>query len=380
MTILNVSLCLPELDIVALRSQHSIVAVTQRFIVPGKSFVLVPCRSAVGERPLAERYQSAWLERLSAAVSSAEEPLQATHWAKCVFCQQLSEEGAITTLSARTIWTEDALLTQLQSTGNLFLCFLKVYSLLESVTVDTEPVCDQLYKFLPLPNFLTGDAQQPVLNNEEFAAAKQILLNPSQPSDSVAKDSIELSPPIEDKDVLASPHWIDKIAEVGNSSDGHTFEKLVRKGLIKLGFSNSLGKPEASLDPDATGGAGGIDFYADQPFSLVGECKATKTDKVQDDPATQLHKLGLKYLPQETFEKSVKLVVAAGKITSHAEKIAHGHKINVIRPETLQALVLLKEKYADAISILDLKGYLQRPPFGMKADEQVLTWVEQCEL
>ncbi|WP_198920685.1 hypothetical protein, partial [Anaplasma marginale] len=56
------------------------------------------------------------------------------------------------------------------------------------------------------------------------------------------------------------------MAKVGNSSDGNEFEKLVRKGLIKLGFGNSNTNPKTSLDPDATGGAGGIDFYCETPY------------------------------------------------------------------------------------------------------------------
>ena len=374
MTLLNVSLCLPELDVAALQEKHSIVAVTQRFMVPGKSFVLLPCRAGTA----ADRYQPAWLERLSALNMPTAGQLQATHWAECVFCQQLTEESAIATIAAQTIWTEEALFSQLRSPDSLFLSFLKAYSLSEPIKVEAEPVCDQLYKFLPLLSYLNGNTDQPVLNDEEFAEAKQAILNPAQPSQSEDESKPEDEPKIED--VLDSPDWISKISEVGNSSDGHTFEKLVRKGLIELGFSNTLDRPEASLDPEATGGAGGIDFYADQPYSLVGECKATETEKVQGDPATQLHKLGLKYLSKDTYERSTKLVVAAGKITSHAEKIARGHEISVIRPETLQSLILLKAKYSDSIELSDLKVYLQAPPFGMDADAKILDLIKRWEL
>jgi len=98
--------------------------------------------------------------------------------------------------------------------------------------------------------------------------------------------------------------WIQQIAAVGNSSDGNEFEKLVRKGLILLGFSNDNTNPQISLDPEATGGAGGLDFYCASPYPVVGECKATKTEKVPDGTAAQLIKLGYKHL-QERYDDCV---------------------------------------------------------------------------
>ncbi len=169
-------------------------------------------------------------------------------------------------------------------------------------------------------------------------------------------------------------NWIRTIADVGNSSDGQTFEKLVRRGLIKLGFQNSTNRSEASLDPEATGGAGGLDFYCDSPYFLVGECKATKTTTVPDGTAAQLIKLGYKHL-QEHYDQCVKLIVAAGDLTSAALQTSIGNKINVIRPETLQSLVEMQATYRGSVDLIELKKCLQGT-YGL-VDEEIEQYLAQ---
>jgi hypothetical protein len=171
--------------------------------------------------------------------------------------------------------------------------------------------------------------------------------------------------------------WIQEIAKVGNSSDGHTFEKLVRKSLIELGFTNSNCKPEASLDPNATGGAGGLDFYCEAPYPVVGECKATKSEKVPDGTPAQLIKLGYKHL-QEQYDRCIKLIVAAGELTSAAQRTAVGNKINIIRPETLQSLVELQAQHKGSIDLLKLKHCLQQEPFGL-ADDKINSCINKIK-
>ena len=171
--------------------------------------------------------------------------------------------------------------------------------------------------------------------------------------------------------------WIQEIAKVGNSSDGHAFEKLVRKSLIELGFTNSNRKPEASLDPNATGGAGGLDFYCEAPYPVVGECKATKSEKVPDGTPAQLIKLGYKHL-QEQYDRCIKLIVAAGELTPAAQLTAVGNKINIIRPETLQSLVELQAQHKGSIDLLKLKHCLQQEPFGL-ADDKVNSCINKVK-
>jgi hypothetical protein len=377
MTILNISLCLPELDIVALAQKHTIVAVTERFIVPDKSFVLLPCRQLLDSVKAELPYQPQVFNALKA---SSNQPGMAMYWAQCMFCQQVVDESAIELISDRTIWTQAALLSHLKTRGKLFLSFLQVYELLEAVPVDIEPVCDQLYRFLPLPRHLEVTPQGAVLSDAEFGAAKQALLEPANlSSGSFGTNNTEeeiSSPPA--ANVLNSPDWVSKISEIGNSSEGHTFEKLVRKALLELGFSNSQNQPATSLDPNATGGAGGLDFYADYPYPIVGECKATSTDKINSNATSQLIVLGMKHLLDD-YQHCVKLVVAAGKITHDAHQIAEAHGINVIRPETLQALVELKLKYENSVDLDDLKIYLKNPPFSIAANDHLLAFMQELK-
>ena len=366
MTLLNISLCLPELDIIALRKKHSIVAVTQRFIAPDRSFTLLPCRT---DSAMHSAYHPQVLGDLKSEILPDSESKYAANWARCVFCQQV-DEGAIATLSNLTIWTSDALSERLQN-GSLFLSFLRTYALPNPIAIESEPVCEQIYKFIPLSHYLEVRAESPIYSDEEFATAKQEVLEPKEsepewlPSDDTEEETDE------PRSILDAPDWIEKISEVGNSSNGYNFEKLVRKGLMLLGFTNSLNQATASLDPNATGGAGGIDFYADHPYSIMGECKATSKDKV-GTPAKQLYKLGVQWLGREVYENSIKLVVAGGKATPQDEQFAKNSEINVVCPTTFQMLIELKVQYEELFKPLDLKAVLEKAPFGKNADRKLV--------
>jgi hypothetical protein len=174
-------------------------------------------------------------------------------------------------------------------------------------------------------------------------------------------------------------NWIDRISAVGNSSDGYEFEKLVRKSFLQLGFTNSLNNIKASLDPDATGGAGGIDIYCDRPFSLVGECKASKYESVPNSVSAQLVHLGITHLGKETFDRSVKIIFAAGSLTSHAQQAAVQTKMNVMTPITLQRLVTLKADYPGSIDLRELEQCLKQEPFGADSDLKVNKYIDSIE-
>ena len=369
MTTLDISLCLPELDIVALAQKRSIVAVTRRFIVPDRSFVLMPCRADSLEDE--HLYHPQVLNALKGLATPSLEAINATHWAQCVYCQSV-DEGAIATLSKLTIWTVDSLVQRLEK-GSLFLAFLRTYKLPISFPVDAEPVCEQTYKFIPLPSYLSVSTESPVYNDDEFTTAQRQILEPEL-VETELPDSVEETQEVEN--ILDSPNWIEKISEVGNSSNGQDFERLVRKGLVLLGFSNSQNRSIASLDPEATGGAGGLDFYADRPYALVGECKASASDKV-GTPAKQLYKLATQWLGKEECESSVKLAVVAGKAAANDERFARNYKINVIRAETFQALVAFKLESEELLRLADLKEVLRSPPFGKDANQKLLSFIER---
>jgi hypothetical protein len=172
--------------------------------------------------------------------------------------------------------------------------------------------------------------------------------------------------------------WIKTIAEVGNSSDGNLFEKLVRKGLLKLGFANDHPTLKSSLDPEGCGGAGGLDFYCNQPYQVVGECKATKTETVPSETSAQLIHLGNRHL-SEDYERCIKVIVAAGALNFHAQQTSRNNQMNVIKPETLERLVTLKAKHPGAINLLELKPCLENSPFGQEADAKLNQHIDQIE-
>ncbi|MCE2719820.1 MAG: hypothetical protein ACK57R_17330 [Dolichospermum sp.] len=171
--------------------------------------------------------------------------------------------------------------------------------------------------------------------------------------------------------------WIKTIANVGNSSDGNEFERLVRKSLIKLGFSCSNTNPQANLDPDKLGGPGGVDFYCEYPYQVVGECKATKTEKVPSKTPGQLIQLGKNHL-QEKYDNCLKLIVAAGELTNDALLTTVNNGIYMIRPETLQKLVEVQTKYQNSVNLIELKECLQQSKYGL-VDDKINEYIDKIE-
>ncbi|MEH2410359.1 DUF1802 family protein [Nostoc sp.] len=363
------ALCLCVSDIEALIQGRTIAALPRMFIRPGQRFALYPTDS-------------------SALIKV---------WAKCELCQILDETKPLDILSKLTIWTPKVLKEILRQQQYIFLAYFRVYQLPQLQEILVNPnIQEKLGKFVSLPNSLTVSEEKPILTDRIFTQRKHQLeklepaLHPeleelqsaiaslaiSQPAAKQLDDDIKVflgwssdqaTNPL-DLDLL----WIQKIAEVGNSSDGHTFEKLVRRGLLKLGFTGS------GLNPDAVGGAGGMDFYAEQPYPIVGECKATKTEKVTDGTPAQLLRIGMNHLRKVQYENSIKLIVAAGELNFYALRTATENQMNVIRPETLQKLVELQAHYKNSINLLELKDCLQQAPFGL-AEDKLNIYIDKVE-
>ncbi|MBD2457567.1 DUF1802 family protein [Nostoc sp. FACHB-87] len=391
---LPTALCLPAPEIEALIQGQTIAAMPKIFIRPGQRFALYPAQSLSIALPFEKYYRVNILP-----VSN----LDATHtsniksWAKCEFCQILDETKPLDILSQLTIFSPEALKEIIKQQQHIFLAYLRVYNLAsyQEFAVNSN-IQDKLGKFVSSQSSITVTEELPVLSDRTFTQRKQQLekleppLHPELQELQSALASIAITNPaaknlddeikvflgwniyqshqILDTDLT----WIKKIAEVGNSSDGHQFEKLVRRGLIKLGFTG-LG-----LNPDATGGAGGMDFYTENPFSMVGECKATKTEKVPDGTPAQLLKIGMNHLGKFQYDNSIKLIVAAGELNSYALRTATENHMNVISPETLQKLVELQTYYKNSINLLELKLCLQQAPFGL-AEEKVNNYLEKVE-
>ncbi|WP_427162313.1 DUF1802 family protein [Aliinostoc sp. HNIBRCY26] len=385
------ALCLPAPDIEALIQGRIIAAMPRKFINPGQSFALYPANVSINLLPN-QYYRSNFLpiaQTVSANLGTETTLIRA--WAKCELCQMLNTHDSFDALSKLTIWTKEALQQILTQRPYIFLAYLRVYLLPEAQEIDIQ---NQSSHFLALPKSLIVSKDNPILNDRTFAQRRQQLEKlepPKHPEleelqnaltqisntspaakelDSDIKKILGWSSDSSEITLDSDLVWINKIAEIGNSSDGQAFEKLVRRGLIKLGFTGS------HLNPDATGGAGGMDFYAEAPFPIVGECKATKTEKVSDGTPAQLLKIGVTHLGKFQYEQAIKLIVAAGELNDYALRTATEHYMNVIRPETLQKLVELQAQHKNSINLLELKEHLQQAPFGI-ADDKINLYIDK---
>jgi hypothetical protein len=393
--LLQTALALPNPDIEALIQGRTIAAMPRMFLNPGRTFALYPTNLSVDLLCYDRYYRSSFLPAVREVLAQLNsDKVWIKAWARCEWCQMVNPES-LEALSRLTIWTTEALQQILQQRPFIFLAYLRVYLLPQTL----EMAVQSSDKFVSLPKPLNLTDATPVLSDVLFAKRLRQLEKlepPEHPELEELQSSIALlsttNPQAKQLDadikiflgwsensLTPTPDpdldWIKTIANTGNSSDGNSFEKLVRKSLIELGFGNSNNRLEASLDPESTGGAGGLDFYCETPYQIVGECKATKSETVADGTAAQLIKLGYKHL-QEQYNSCIKIIMAAGQLNKHANQTAIGNQMNVIRPETLQRLVELKAKHPGAIDLLQLKPCLEQQPFGEEADAKVNRYID----
>jgi len=294
------ALRLPAPDIEALIKGLMITAMSRIFVNPGRQFALYPSDTSSNVLSTEQHYRSNFLPTAQKSLAElGSETVSIKAWARCELCEVLDESEPLDFLPHLTIWTKEALQQTLSKRGNIFLAYLRVYRLPQPLEIPVNPNP----RFVPLPQPLTVTQATPVLNNTFFEQrcrqmqerqpplhpeleeleSEIALLSATNPAAEELDQSIRIflgwSSNQTAKRINSDLAWIQKIAEVGNSSEGQEFEKLVRRSLIKLGFTNSNSNPKASLDPQATGGAGGIDFYCEKPYPVVGECKASKKER-----------------------------------------------------------------------------------------------------
>ena len=349
----------------ALTTGVSLVAISRSFIREGQQFVLV-----------------------ESGFNADSEESTIAYWASCVSSQVIEECHDIDYLSKITHLSVDQVQKKLEE-NSTFLAFLRVYQI--PIKIQQSLQFNRQFAALTAPIAVVDEF--PLISQQAFEKRKKQIQDctPSEHPDlealqstiaHYAKTNLDAKALNEDLKAFlgwtdspelakAIPPWVKEITESGNSSDGNLFEKCVRLGFITLGFTNTLKNIKASLDPDATGGAGGIDIYCEKPYSIVGECKASKHDSVPNSVSAQLIHLGNTHLGKETFDASIKIIFASGKLTDHAEKAAIENQINVMRPETLQRLVELKTAHPGSINLLELKPHLEAIPFGTDADTKV---------
>ena len=395
--LIDTALRLPAPDIEALIEGRMIAAMPRIFINPGRQFALCPSNTSINTLPIEQYYRSSFLPIAQKTLAElGSETVSIKAWAQCELCQVLNEAESFGILSQLTVWTEEALQQTLSQAGQIFLTYLRVYRLPQPFEMPVHPNP----RFIPLPQPLTVTEATSVLSDRLFTQCRRQLEKlepPLHPELEELQSAIALLSATNaaaeelDQDIKiflgwASSQtakrldsdlaWIQKIAEVGNSSDGQEFEKLVRRSLIKLGFTNSNSNPKASLDPQATGGAGGIDFYCEKPYPVVGECKASKKESVPNSVTAQLIHLGHTHLGKAEFDRAIKLIVAAGPLTPPALQAAIENQMNAIRPETLQRLVELQAQHKNSIDLLELKLCLQQAPFGL-ADDKLDIYIDK---
>ncbi len=395
---LDAALRLPAPDITALIEGRSIVAMPRIFVNPERCFALYPGDFINDVLPLEKYYHTDFLPLAEQSLAQlAPETVNIKAWAKCTRCQVIDEAEALEILPQLTVWTQEAIEKTLIQRGHIFLAYLQVYLLRTPLEISAS----NNKRFIPLPQDIKVASTNSIISDHWFIQRSQ-QIEKRQPPLHPGLEKLQIAVTfLKDRTLAAreldakirsflgwsqdtfSPRfspdliWIEKIAQVGNSSDGNEFEKLVRKTLIKLGFSNKNTNPKASLDPEATGGAGGIDVYCESPYPLVGECKASKKENVPNKVTAQLIHLGVTHLGQEQFNRSLKLIFAAGSLTSHANQAAIEYHMNVLRPETVQRLAQLQAKYQNSVNLWELKKCLENLPFGEEANQKVNQYIDR---
>ncbi|MEM7725589.1 MAG: DUF1802 family protein [Cyanobacteria bacterium P01_A01_bin.45] len=390
------ALYLPAPDIEALLQGRLIVAISNKFINRDK-FALYSTDSLMNSLPVEKYYHSNFLHLAQTTFTElATKSFTIKAWAKCEWCHDINPES-ITNLSRLTIWTKETLEETLARRKTIFLAYLRVYHLSQPIQISLKGN----NQFILLPKSITVSDTNPVLPDNIFTTRKGQLEKLEPPQHHDLEELLNFLSPLTvnnprakqlEKDIHlflgwsnqktikyldSDLTWIHKIAGVGNSSDGNEFERLVRKSFIKLGFSCSNSNPKANLDPDKVGGAGGVDFYCESPYPVVGECKATKSEKVPSSTPGQLIQLGKNHL-QEKYDSCIKIILAGGELTKDALLTATNNQMNVITPETLEKLVKLQSYYQGCVNLIKLKQCLQQEPFGL-ADDKINIYIDKIE-
>lgn len=402
-TKLDIALRLPISDLTALIQGRNI-AILPRIMLPvGKCFALYPDLNLslkLTQKKHYSDYFSPLVEGLKDSLELKNGMIKA--WAKCEKCQMFDDSESLENLAKATIWKPELFKEILQDRPYLFVAYLRVYLLPEKLEIPQN--LDDNKQFLVLPNHLSTCYDNPILEDEIFAQKCQELENQTPVTHSnlenLYNELYNYSLTEEKENLLLTDmqnffnwsnldlfpikksenDWIKNITKFGNSSDGDNFEKVVRKSLQFLGFCNNNNAPKLkdSLNPEKTGGGGGLDIYADFPYSIVGECKASKYIMGDQKSAVgQLINLGNTHLTTTEYNNCIKFIFTSGQLTTHANNGAIGNKINVMRNETLERLVEIKANFPGLINLFELKNCLENEPFGVDSDDKINEYIDE---
>jgi hypothetical protein len=384
--VINTALRLPAPDIEALLQGRVIAAMPRQFITPRRQFALYPANASINVLPVERYYHSGFLPLARTILAQIDaETVTIKGWARCELCQVLNDAESLAGLSPLTIWTTEALQETLTQQQNIFLTYLRVYPLSEPIEAPVKS--NSLFVALPQP--LTVSDASPVLSDRIFAQRRHQLekleppLHPELEELESAIAQLTTTNPIAEKlnhdiqtflgwasapvkQLTSDLAWINTINELGtattggNYEKGTAFERIVHKSLSFLGFG---------VDPNAKGGAGGMDLYCTTPYALVGECKAGKS--IPDNTVEELDRIGKRHLGKETYEQGVKLIIGPGEPTRNLRESAKVSSISIIKPMTLQRLVELKAKYPGSVNLIELKPYLEAGQIDYRLDEYI---------
>lgn len=385
--LISTALGLNTPDVEALIQGATIAAVAETFLEPGQEFALYP-RNDLGPHRA---------PKSSEELPQVSETVKIGAIARCEGCQTITDRNSLPTLSRLTLWSLEDLEQRLQDQGAIFLAHLRVYRLPGAIALVCDPPTpERLGTPIALPVTIPVADSVPVLSDRTFAyrcsQLEQLLipLHPeldalqgaiaqlarSQPTAQNLDDDLQqflgfANPvPVTSKDPDLT--WIKTIAPVGNSQDREGFAKLVRQGLLKLGFSG----PE--LLPDSLSAGEGFDFYCETPYIMVGQCKAKNPKTAIADNPAQLLTRAANHLGIERYERAIKWIVAAEELTVDVLNVAIKNQMNVIRPETLQSLIHLQAKYKGSVDLLKLKQCLRQDPYGW-ADDKVNSYIDKVK-
>jgi hypothetical protein len=386
------ALCLPESEISALLQGRMLAMLSATFIKPQRMLALQPIPDRLNPRSHDAPYRFTDLahESIAPAIRAI---------VVCQECQIIDDLADVDAIAALTIWSKDFLTRLIATKGHIFLAGVRVFRLQtpHPLEHDFEDLT-KIGKYVPAPRPFCGGNPEPVLPEAVFKRRLQQLrdrqppehselealqsaladLVPTLPAATQLDNTIQafLGWQVPGRSSRLSP-WMSKIAKLGASSEGNEFERIVRKAMISLGFSNTNHNPKASLDPEGVGGAGGLDFVCEAPYLVIGECKSSSRDTLRDSVFSQLIHLGNKHLNPEEYERAIKLVISVGRPSSHARKTALGNRMNLIKPATLERLVKLNALYPGALNLWELEDCLKNPPYAQDADDQINAFVDE---
>ncbi len=385
--LISTALGLSTPDVEALIQGATIAAVAEIVLDPGQEFALYFRNDFSPQLPSESSDQP----------TEVSETVKMTAIARCEGCQTITDRNSLPTLSRLTLWNLEDLEEILQNQGAIFLAHLRVYRLPRAIALACPlPTQDRIGTPIALPVTLAVTDSVPVLSDRTFAYRRSQLeqflipLHPeldalqraiaqlarSQPTaqnlDNDLQQFLGFGNPVpvtsEDPDLT----WIRTIASVGNSQDAQGFVKLVRQGLLKLGFNGPELLPNALIVEE------GWDFYCETPYLMVGQCNAKNPKTAIADNPAQLLTRAANHLGTERYERAIKWIVAAEELTLDGLNVAIENQMNVIRPETLQSLVHLQAQYKGSVDLLKLKQCLRQDPYGW-ADDKVNSYIDKVK-